>query len=79
MPAALRKLAFKDAGMNVADTDTECEANRVPTAEYLISLRDDGMDFVQDARGDGCDLSFSLSFDQLLPVMTSEGRAALGR
>lgn len=79
MPAALRKLVFKDAGMDTAGADTECEANRAPAAEYLISLRDDGMDFTQDARGDGCDLSFSLSFDKLLPVMTGEGRAAVGR
>lgn len=79
MPAALRELVFKDAGMDAADADTECSTNRAPTAEYLISLRDDGMDFVQDARGDGCDLSFSLSFDQLRPVMTPEGRAAVGR
>jgi hypothetical protein len=75
MPAALRGLAFKDAA--ASPENDECAPNEGPQAEYLISLRSDGMDFMQDARGDGCDLSFSFSFDELLPVMTNEGRAAV--
>lgn len=76
MPAALRKLVFKVAGVS-ADADGACGPSQGPHAEYLISLRGDGMDFVQDARGDGCDLSFSLSFEALLPAMTGEGRKAV--
>lgn len=77
MPTALRDLAFEHVDTSPDFIEPPCEGNYLPEAEYLLMLDDEGMTFEQPATGDGCELSFSLTYEQLLPVMTENGKAAV--
>jgi hypothetical protein len=77
MPPALRDLVFERVDTSPDAIEPQCEGNYQPGAEYLLMMDDEGMTFEQPATGDGCELSFSMTYEQLLPVMTQDGKAAV--
>jgi hypothetical protein len=77
MPPRLHALAFK--GEDIPDASNECAGNYQAGALFQISLESGGMSFAQPPTGDGCDLTFTLSYAELLRVATPQGTQAIRR
>lgn len=77
MPPRLHELAFKRE--DLSEDSGECAGNYQAGALFQISLEPGGIGFAQPATGDGCDLTFTLTYTELLRVATPDGAQAISR
>lgn len=73
LPPKLRAKLFKD--VEIGD---ECKADYQGRGYYHLSLTETGMRFWEEAYGSGCEQDFKLSYAELAPFLTAQGKQALG-
>lgn len=74
LPGKLKARLFKDVVL-----DQECKLDYQGRGYYHLSLTDTGMRFWEEAYGGGCEQDFNLTYAELAPLLTPQGRQALGQ
>lgn len=68
----LKKFLFKNLKL-----DKECQGGYKDEGDYRVSLKNDGMQFWEEAYGTGCEQDFLVPYAKLGPYLTPQGKAAL--
>ena len=72
LPDKLKKSLFKNL-----ELDKECKNGYKGEGDYRVSLKNDGMQFWEEAYGTGCEQDFLVPYAKLGPYLTPQGKAAL--
>jgi hypothetical protein len=76
---ALMRFLFRAGQLDPATAEDNCKANYEPGQTYELTLEDKGLRFSQPAYGTGCEIDVEVPYEDLGPVLSASGKAAVER